>query len=129
VEILIGVVSDDVFGPVVACGAGGIQAEILKDVSVGISPLTRHDAREMIRSLAVFPLLTGHRGSPEADIAALEDLVLRISALVDAHHEVAELDLNPVLATERGAVVVDARLRLQSAAPPRPWPSHWMNSD
>ncbi len=129
VEILIGVVSDDVFGPVVACGAGGIQAEILKDVSVGISPLTRHDAREMIRSLAVFPLLTGHRGSPEADIAALEDLVLRISALVDSHHEVAELDLNPVLATERGAVVVDARLRLQSAAPPRPWPSHWMNSD
>jgi acyl-CoA synthetase (NDP forming) len=125
VEMLIGVVHDAVFGPVVACGAGGVQSEILKDVSVRISPLTRGDAREMIRSLAVFPLLTGYRGTPPADLAALEEVLLRIGALVDAHYEVAELDLNPVLASEAGASVVDARIRLEGIAPPRPWPSHW----
>ena len=123
VEMIVGVVGDEVFGPVVACGAGGVQAEILKDVRVRIAPLTRTEAREMISSLSTYPLLTGYRGSPEVDVDALEELVLRVSSMVDAHHEIAELDLNPVVAGPDGAVVVDARLRLAAAPPPRPWPS------
>jgi acetate---CoA ligase (ADP-forming) len=90
---------------------------------VRIAPLTRGDASEMIRSLASFPLLGGYRGAPAAGMAALEDVVLRVSALVDAHHEVAELDLNPVIAGPDAATVVDARLRVEATAPPRPWPS------
>ena len=123
VEMIVGVVGDEVFGPVVACGAGGVQAEILKDVRVRVAPLTRREAREMISSLSTYPLLTGYRGSPEVDVDALEELVLRVSSMVDAHHEIAELDLNPVVAGPDGAVVVDARLRLAAAPPPRPWPS------
>jgi acetate---CoA ligase (ADP-forming) len=123
VEMIVGVVGDALFGPVVACGAGGVQAELLKDVSVRISPLSREDASAMIRSLATYPLLTGYRGSEAADIAALEDVVLRTSTMVEAHHEIAELDLNPLVATANGAVAVDARVRVEAPPPSRPWPS------
>jgi acetyl coenzyme A synthetase (ADP forming)-like protein len=123
VEMIVGVVGDALFGPVVACGAGGVQAELLKDVSVRISPISRGDASEMIRSLATYPLLTGYRGSEAADVPALEDVVLRTSAMVEAHHEIAELDLNPVVATADGAIAVDARVRVEVAPPSRPWPS------
>ena len=71
-ELLIGVVSDPLFGPVLACGAGGTQAELLKDVAVRICPLSAREASEMIRSLAIYPLLTGFRGAAGADLAALE---------------------------------------------------------
>jgi acetyl coenzyme A synthetase (ADP forming)-like protein len=123
VEMIVGVVGDEVFGPVVACGAGGVQAEILKDVRVRIAPLTRREACEMIRSLSTFPLLTGYRGSPQVDVGALEELVVRVGMMVDAHHEIAELDLNPVVAGPDGSVVVDARLRVAAPPPARPWPS------
>jgi acyl-CoA synthetase (NDP forming) len=128
-ELLVGVVSDPVFGPVLACGAGGTQAELLKDVAVRICPLNRQEAGEMVRSLAVYPLLTGYRGAPGADLGALEDLLLRISAMVEAHHEIVELDLNPVMAGSDGALAVDARIRVQSAPPSRPWPSTWKIDD
>jgi acetate---CoA ligase (ADP-forming) len=121
-EMLIGVVGDPVFGPVVACGAGGVYAELLKDVTVRLAPLSDRDASEMIRSLRTFPLLTGYRGAPAANLEALEELLLRVSALVDSHREVAELDLNPVLAGPDRAVVVDARVRIESATPEPPWP-------
>ena len=85
VELLVGVVHDALFGPVVACGAGGTAVELLKDVAVRLAPLTDRDAAEMVRSLATFPLLDGYRGAPKADVAALEDLLLRVSALVEAH--------------------------------------------
>jgi acetyl coenzyme A synthetase (ADP forming)-like protein len=124
-ELLVGVVSDPVFGPVLACGAGGTQAELLGDVAVRICPIGRAEAAEMIRSLATFPLLAGFRGGPTADLAALEELLLRVSAMVDAHHEIAELDLNPVVAGPDGATAVDARIRIAAAAPPRPWPRTW----
>jgi acetate---CoA ligase (ADP-forming) len=123
VEMIIGVVGDAFFGPVVACGAGGVQAELLKDVSARISPLTREDASQMLRSLATFPLLTGYRGAPAVDVDALEEVLLRISTMVDAHHEIAELDLNPVMAGPDGTVAVDARVRVEAVPPPRPWPS------
>ena len=123
VEMIIGVVGDAFFGPVVACGAGGVQAELLKDVSARISPLTHEDASQMLRSLATFPLLTGYRGAPAVEVDALEDVLLRVSTMVDTHHEIAELDLNPVMASPDGAVAVDARVRVEPAPPPRPWPS------
>ena len=101
--MLVGVVHDPLFGPVVACGAGGVQAELLKDVAVRITPLTDRDAREMIRSLQTFPLLDGFRGAPKADVGALEDVVLRVGALVENHPEIAEMDCNPVIVSRDGA--------------------------
>jgi acyl-CoA synthetase (NDP forming) len=120
VELLVGVVHDPSFGPVIACGAGGTAVELLKDVAVRITPLTDRDATEMVRSLATFPLLDGYRGAPRADVAALEDLLLRLSALVEAHPTIAELDCNPVKVLADGAVVVDARVRVEAATPPLP---------
>jgi acetate---CoA ligase (ADP-forming) len=120
VELLVGVVHDPSFGPVVACGAGGTAVELLKDVAVRLTPLTDRDAAEMVRSLATFPLLDGYRGAAKADVAALEELLLRVAALVEAHPQVAELDCNPVLALADGAVVVDARVRVEAASPPVP---------
>jgi acyl-CoA synthetase (NDP forming) len=120
VELLVGVVHDASFGPVVACGAGGTAVELLKDVAVRITPLTDRDAAEMVRSLQTFPLLEGYRGAPMADVAALEELLLRVSALVEDHPQVAELDCNPVMVLPRGAVVVDARVRVEEATPQPP---------
>ena len=120
VEMLVGIVHDPLFGPVVACGAGGLAVELIKDVSVRITPLTEVDAREMLRHLRTFPLLQGYRGAPPADVAALEDLLLRVSALVEAHPEVAEMDCNPVMALQRGAAIVDARVRVEAPTPRAP---------
>ena len=110
-EMIVGVAHDPQFGPVVACGAGGVMVELIKDVSVRLTPLSREDAAGMIRELKTFPLLDGYRGSPQRDVAALEDVILRIGALVDDIPAIAELDLNPVLVHERGATIVDARIR------------------
>ena len=101
VELIVGVVHDPSFGPVLACGAGGTTAELIKDVAVRITPVSDLDAKEMLRSLRTFPLLDGYRGAPRCDLAAIEDVLLRVSALVEAHPEIAELDLNPVIAARR----------------------------
>ena len=125
VEMLLGVVGDEIFGPVLACGAGGVQAELIRDVAVRVCPIGRDDAAEMLRSLATYPLLTGYRGSPASDPESVEELLLRLSAMVDTHHELAELDLNPVIVGPSGAVVVDARVRVETPAPERAWPRTW----
>ena len=117
VEMIVGVAHDPQFGPVVACGAGGVMVELIKDVSVRLTPLSREDAGEMVRELKTYPLLEGYRGSPKRDVAALEDLILRIGALVDDLPAIAELDLNPVLVHEHGATIVDARIRVTSQDP------------
>jgi acetate---CoA ligase (ADP-forming) len=88
---------------------------------VRLTPLTDRDAGEMLRELRTYPLLEGYRGAPAADIAALEELILRVGALVEAHPELVEMDCNPVMATPQGAVIVDARIRVQPAPPARPW--------
>ncbi len=120
VELLLGVVHDPSFGPVLVCGAGGVTAELLGDIAVRITPLTDLDAHEMVRSLRTFPLLDGYRGAPKCDVPAIEDVLLRLSALVENHPEIAELDANPLLARPDGVVIVDARVRIQQPAPPRP---------
>ena len=123
VELLLGVAHDPLFGPVIACGAGGVTAEVMKDVAVRITPLTNIDARGMLRSLRTYRLLEGFRGAPPVDVGAVESLLLRLSAMVEAHPEVAEMDCNPVIVGPDGAVVVDARVRVESAEPPRPTPA------
>jgi acetate---CoA ligase (ADP-forming) len=123
VELIVGMVQDTSFGPVLACGAGGTNTELLKDVAVRITPVTDRDAAEMLRALKLYPMLTGYRGSPACDIAAVETLLVRVSAMVAAHPEIAELDCNPVIVRPDGAIVVDARVRLHEPAPPRPVPS------
>jgi acetyl coenzyme A synthetase (ADP forming)-like protein len=119
VEMLVGVVHDPQFGPVVACGAGGVQVELLKDVSVRLTPLSNEDASEMIRELKTYPLLKGFRGSAPCDVAALEDGLLRVSAMVEDVPQIAELDCNPFVVHESGATILDARIRV-TAVEPRP---------
>jgi acyl-CoA synthetase (NDP forming) len=116
VEMLVGVVADERFGPVVACAAGGTAVELLGDVQVRLAPIAPVEAAEMVRGLRTFPLLDGFRGAPRADVAALEDVVVRVGALAAAHPEIAELDLNPVVILQEGAVVVDARVRVERPA-------------
>ena len=88
-----------------------------------ITPLSSVDAREMIRSLQTFPLLDGYRGAPRCNLAAIEDVLVRVSAMVEAHPEIIELDCNPLIALTDRAVIVDARVRVEAAAPPAPVPS------
>jgi acetate---CoA ligase (ADP-forming) len=122
-ELLVGVVQDPNFGPLLACGAGGTSAELLSDLAVRITPITDIDAQEMLAGLRTFKLLTGYRGTPPCDLDAVHDVILRVSAMVEAHHEIVELDCNPVIAGPTGAVVVDARIRLQPASSPLPTPA------
>ncbi|HEX6651023.1 MAG TPA: GNAT family N-acetyltransferase [Pyrinomonadaceae bacterium] len=117
VEMLVGVVHDPQFGPVVACGAGGVQVELLKDVSVRLTPLSNEDAAEMIRGLKTYPLLKGFRGSVPCDVAVLEDGLLRVSAMVEDLPQIAELDCNPFVVHDTGAAILDARIRVTSAEP------------
>lgn len=114
VEVIIGMTKDPQFGPVLMFGLGGILVEILKDVSFRIVPLTRRDAREMIREIKGYPVLEGYRGAPPADVPFLEDLLLKVSEFVEHTPEIKELDLNPIFAYSKGAVAVDARVILES---------------
>lgn len=114
IEAFIGVTVDKNFGPLVVCGLGGVQVELLKDVSFAMPPITDQDAARMIGKLRARKLLEGFRGQPAADKAALIDTLMKISALVEVVPEIRELDLNPVKVLEpgKGAVVVDGRLSL-----------------
>ena len=116
VELLAGLVQDPVFGPLVAFGPGGVLAELIGEASFRIAPLTDADARELVDEGKAGRLVRGFRRAP-ADAAALVDLVLRLSRLAEDLPEVAELDLNPVLALPQGCVAVDARMRVRPAEP------------
>ena len=118
VEMLVGVAADPTFGPVVVCGLGGTSAELLHDMAFRVPPLTDADADEMVRSLSSFPLLDGYRGAPKADVAALEQLILRVGNLIEGHPGVVEIDLNPVAVTPQGAIVLDARVRVELSPAP-----------
>jgi acyl-CoA synthetase (NDP forming) len=114
-ELIVGVVGDPRFGPLVAVGAGGTTAELIGDVQVRLAPVGPREAAAMLRELRTFPLLDGFRGAPRADVGAVEDIVTRVAALAAAHPEIVELDCNPVVAGHDGAVIVDARIRLAPA--------------
>ncbi|MBM3751362.1 MAG: GNAT family N-acetyltransferase [Acidimicrobiia bacterium] len=118
VEMLVGVTDDPIFGPVMACASGGILAELLHDADFRLHPLTERDAEEMIASLRGAALLKGHRGAPPADVAALKDVLLRVSALVTACPEIQELDINPLRVMTRGARALDIRVRIGTPRAP-----------
>ena len=111
-ELLAGIVQDPVFGPLVAFGPGGVFAELIGDAAFRIAPLTDADADELVHKGKAGRLVEGFRGAPAADAAALIDLLHRLSRLAEDFSEVAELDLNPVIALSRACVAVDARVRL-----------------
>lgn len=113
IEVIIGMTKDAQFGPVLMFGLGGILVEVLKDVAFRIVPLTKRDAREMIREIKGYPLLQGYRGQEPADIAFLEELLLKVSNFIEKNPEIKELDLNPIFAYKNGAVAVDARVILE----------------
>jgi acetate---CoA ligase (ADP-forming) len=114
VEMLVGAVHDPQFGPVIACGAGGVMVELMNDISFRLAPLTKNDATEMIDDLKGHPLLTGFRGHPQRDVHALIDTLLRLGQMANDLPQIAELDCNPVIVHNQGATVVDARIRVSS---------------
>jgi len=117
VEVLAGIVQDPTFGPLVAFGVGGTLAELVGETSYALAPLTDVDAAELVHAGKTGRVLAGYRGAPPADTSAVADLLLRLGRLAADLPELAELDLNPVLALEDGCVAVDARIRV--AAPTR----------
>jgi acyl-CoA synthetase (NDP forming) len=115
IELLAGVVQDPAFGPLVAFGPGGVLAELIGDAAFRITPLTDVDADELVLGGKAGRLVRGFRGAPAADADALEDLLHRLARIGEDLLEVAELDLNPVLAHPDGCVAVDARIRVRRA--------------
>ena len=115
VEVMVGVTEDAQFGPLIAFGLGGIHVEILGDVRFRVTPLTDRDAREMVQSIRGYRLLKGYRGHPPADVEALQEVLLRVSRLVEEIPEVSDLDLNPIFALPpgEGCRIVDARIRVK----------------
>ena len=111
VETLIGITHDPLFGPLVGFGIGGINVEVPSDVRFRMAPLTDRDADDLLHEIRGFPLLAGHRGHPAADIEALRDVLLRISSLAEHVPEIAELDLNPVIALPPGRRLPGASMR------------------
>ncbi len=114
VEVILGMSKDPQFGPLVMFGLGGVMVEVLKDVSLRLVPLSRLDARHMVKEIKGYPILQGYRGQAPVDIGALEDALMKLSRFVEAHPEVKELDLNPVFAYQKGIVAVDARVILEA---------------
>jgi acyl-CoA synthetase (NDP forming) len=109
VEMIVGVVSDPVFGPAVMVGLGGVTAELFKDVQFRVPPFTRHEARRMVMDLRSSPLLLGYRGTPPADLDALLDVIMGFQDMaVDLEGVVAEVEANPVFVTEHSALAADA---------------------
>jgi acyl-CoA synthetase (NDP forming) len=112
VEVIIGVSRDPIFGPVMMFGLGGIFVEILEDIAFRSSPLSRQDAESMVNQIKARKILEGARGAAGVDKAALVELILKVTSIVEAHPEIAEIDLNPLMAYPDGYAVVDARMIL-----------------
>jgi acetyl coenzyme A synthetase (ADP forming)-like protein len=115
IEAIAGVTQDPLFGPLILFGSGGIYAELIKDVTLRLHPLTDLDAKEMVSSIKMAKLFEGFRGSPPSDTQALEDLLLRLSAMVEDIPQMAELDFNPVKVMPKGEGywIVDARIMIE----------------
>ncbi|TDC22439.1 CoA-binding protein [Streptomyces sp. 8K308] len=111
-EVIVGAVTDPTFGKVVAFGLGGVLVEVLKDVTFRLAPASREDALSMLDGIGAAEVLRGVRGAPPVDREALAGQIVRVSRLVDDFPEIAEVDLNPVIATAEGAVVADVRIVL-----------------
>ncbi len=111
-EIIIGVIKDPHFGPVIMFGLGGIFVEVLKDISFRILPIEERDAREIINEIKGYEILKGVRGEGPKDIKAIKILLMKVSKLTMENPEINEIDLNPIFVFEKGLQVVDARMIL-----------------
>src|SRR5207302_1946015 len=108
VETVLGVAQDELFGPVIMFGLGGIAVEVFRDVAFRVPPFDKREARGMIEEIRSFPLLTGARGRPKADLRALTDTIMKVQRLaLDLANDIAELDINPLLARPDGVVALD----------------------
>lgn len=117
IEVIVGILHDRSFGPTVAFGMGGVQAELLRDTALALVPVTDADAHDLVRSLRLSPLFFGYRGSEPVAVEALEELLQRVSRIADELPEVAELDANPVVVSAAGVVALDVKVRLEPAPP------------
>ncbi|HBG46074.1 MAG TPA: GNAT family N-acetyltransferase [Deltaproteobacteria bacterium] len=119
-EMIVGMSVDPLFGPLIMAGLGGVEVELLKDVSFAIHPLNDVEPERMLTQLKSFPLLTGYRGRPPRDIDALKETVLRFSALIEDFPELETIEINPlmVLGVGHGCVAVDARVYLRGPESP-----------
>ena len=117
-EVIIGMVRDDSFGPVMTFGLGGIFVEVMKDVAQRIAPLSDEDIYDMIRSIKAYPILTGARGKRPADIAALKDVINRLAQIAQDFPEISELEINPVIVMDEGQGVnaVDALVTIKGGS-------------
>src|ERR1700744_406429 len=123
-ELIIGAVTDPAFGKLVAFGLGGILVEVLKDITFRLAPASYEDALSMLDGIAAAEILRGVRGAPGIDRHALASMIERVGAMVVDFPEISELDLNPVFASERGAIAADVRVLLDfKPAPKRYRPS------
>ena len=112
-ELFLGATYENKFGHIVFCGLGGIFVEVLKDVSYGLAPLSYDETFSMIRSLRGYPIIKGTRGQRGIDEQQYADLIVRLSTLLRFANEIKEMDINPLVATERGLFAVDARIRIE----------------
>jgi len=115
-QVIVGSTRDPQFGPTILFGLGGVFVEILKDVAFRITPLEERDAHDMIREIRGYPILMGYRGSPPVDQNAIANVILCASRLVTENLQIEQMDLNPTIAYEHGAMVVDARILLSPQA-------------
>jgi acyl-CoA synthetase (NDP forming) len=109
-EIILGAKRDQQFGPILIFGAGGIYAEVWKDISYGIAPLSSQDAKRMIQETRYSQILGGIRGEKGCDINLLTDCLLRLSRLMLDMEEIQEIDINPFIIFSEGGLAVDARI-------------------
>jgi len=112
-EVIVGAIKDPQFGQTLMFGLGGVFVELLKDVTFRVAPITGEDAQEMVTEVKAYPLLKGYRNTPPADIDAIINILLNTSQLVMDNPQIKELDLNPIMAYEKGAKTVDARIILE----------------
>ncbi|MEJ2040809.1 MAG: acetate--CoA ligase family protein [Desulfosarcinaceae bacterium] len=113
-EIIMGMIKDPSFGPVVMFGLGGVLVEVLKDVSFRIVPIEKNDAIEMIEEIQGKKLLEGYRGQDPVDIPFLQEMLVRLSDFIERTPGIEEIDMNPVFGYKDGAAVVDARIILSA---------------
>ncbi|MCG7840863.1 MAG: acetate--CoA ligase family protein, partial [Methanomassiliicoccales archaeon] len=114
-EVIVGMVRDEQFGPVITFGLGGIFVEIMRDVTQGIAPLDRNEVGRMVRSIKAYPMLTGARGRISGDVPALVDVILKVSQLSMEFPSIEELEMNPVMVGNEGTGVtaVDALVTIK----------------
>lgn len=112
-EIFLGTKKEAGFPPLILCGTGGIYVEVFKDFAFSLAPVSENEAKEMIESLKIFPILQGIRGEQGIDLEALRKTIVKLSQLVLIAPQIAELDINPVMASADGLIAVDARIRIQ----------------